>query len=134
MLKNPIIAYVSLESALHFWGISTQSTAILTCVTTDKSRYFRGKSFAINYRSIASKLYYGFVEKRTRYATYKIAEPEKALLDLVYLSLQEGFKPGLDEFDFNRIDRIKLDSYLGPYPTTVRAFLLPAIAGLPHVA
>jgi predicted transcriptional regulator of viral defense system len=127
-------SYVSLESALRFWGISTQSTAVLTCVTTEKPRYFKGKSFAINYRSIAPRLYSGFIEKRTRYATYKIAEPEKALLDFVYLSLQEGFKPSLDELDLTRLDRLKLNSYLSPYPTSVRAFLLPTLAGFPQAA
>jgi len=73
-------------------------------------------------------------KKHTRYATYNIAGPEKALLDLVYLSLQEGFKPGLDELDFSRIDRTKLSEHLALYPASVRAFLLPTLVGLSEVA
>jgi predicted transcriptional regulator of viral defense system len=125
-------AYVSLESALHFWGLSTQSTAVLTCVTTGKPYYFKGKSFAVKYRSISENLYWGFVQKRTRYGIYKIAEPEKALLDFVYLALQEGNKnPSLDELDFSRLDRKKLNRYLSRYPASVRKALLPELAGVP---
>ena len=128
-------SYVSLESALHFWGLSTQSTAVLTCVTPGKPYYFKGKSFAVKYRSIAEGLYWGFIQKRTRYGSYKIAEAEKALLDFVYLSLQEGYKrPGLDELDFSSLDRAKLNSYLNKYPKSVRKALLPELAGLPEAA
>jgi predicted transcriptional regulator of viral defense system len=128
-------SYVSLESALRFWGLSTQSTAVLTCVTTGKPYYFKGKSFAVKYRSITEGLYWGFVQKRTRYGSYKIAEPEKALLDFVYLSLQAGYKnPSIDELDFSRLDRKKLNKYLRKYPTSVRSVLLPELAGLPLAA
>jgi predicted transcriptional regulator of viral defense system len=127
-------SYVSLESALHHWGVSTQSTALLTCVTKDKPRDFNGKSFAISYRSISLKLFSGFVEKRTRYSKYRIAEPEKALLDWVYLCLQEGFAPSLDELNFQPIDRPKLLEYAKQYPNTVLNLLLPALALQPVAA
>jgi hypothetical protein len=79
--------------------------------------------------------YWGFIQKRTRYGRYNIAEPEKALLDFVYLSLQEGYKqPSLDELDFSRLDRSKLNDYLRKYPTSVRKALLPELAGLPLIA
>lgn len=127
-------SYLSLESALHHWGISTQATALLTCVTKDKSRDFNGKSFSISYRSISPKLFWGFIEKRTRYSKYRIAEPEKALLDWIYLCLQEGFAPSLDELDFKRIDRPKLLDYAKQYPSTVLKLLLPALALQPTAA
>jgi hypothetical protein len=47
----------------------------------------------------------GFVEKQTRYAKYRIAEPEKALLYWIYLLQQVGLKPALDEIDFKRSDK-----------------------------
>src|SRR6267142_4837601 len=112
-------SYISLESALWFWGISTQTTALLTCVTTGKPRDFNGKAFAISYRSIAPRLYSGFIEKHTRYGKYLIAEPEKALLDWIYLSLQEGYTPDLDELTFQPIDRPKLLETGKRYPRTV---------------
>jgi len=74
-------SYVSLESALRFWGVSTQIPAAVTCVTTGKPREYGSHSFRIVYRSISEKLFWGFTEQRTRYSRYRIAEPEKALLD-----------------------------------------------------
>src|SRR5216684_514252 len=124
-------AYISLESALRFWGISTQSTALLTCVTTGKPRDFNGKSFALSYRSIAPRLYSAFIEKHTRYGKYLIAEPEKALLDWVYLCLQGGYTPDLDELTFQPIDRPKLIETGKRYPRTVLNLLLPALAVQP---
>ena len=43
------------------------------------------------------QLYWGFIQKRTRYGSYQLAEPEKALLDSVYLALQDGIEPALDD-------------------------------------
>jgi predicted transcriptional regulator of viral defense system len=121
-------AYVSLESALRYWGISTQSPAVLTCVGLGKPREYRGESFALQYRTISPKLYWGFQEKQTRYGYYKLAEPEKALLDWIYLCLQEGVKPPVDELNMKPINRSKLIQYASRYPSTVLNFLVHAIA------
>ena len=121
-------SYVSLESALNHWGISTQSPVSLTCVTTGKPKEYRTPEFAITFRSISKHLYWGFVEKQTRYSKYRIAEPEKALLDWVYLSLQGGLKPYLDEIDFKPINKQKLAKYIDKYPGTVRNTLMNSLA------
>ena len=80
-------SYVSLESALSHWGLSTQSPLALTCVTTGAPKEYRTPEFSISFRTISDRLYWGFIEKQTRYSKYWIAEPEKALLDWIYLSL-----------------------------------------------
>ena len=116
-------AYISLESALAEWGISTQSPSGLTCVTTGFPRKFQSASVNIIYRHISESLYWGFEEKRTRYGTYKIAEPEKALLDWVYLQRQEGLPVALDELSLNAIDRKKLRKYAAKYPNSVQQTL-----------
>ncbi len=121
-------SYVSLESALHYWGTSTQTPLALTCVTTGKPREYRNASFAITFRSISPRLFWGFIEKQTRYAEYKIAEPEKALLDWVYLSLQEGLTPALEEVDFKTIKKQRLVAYAEKYPLSVSKRLLRPLA------
>jgi len=112
-------AYISLETALAEWGISTQSASALTCVTTGFPRTFRGSSVYIVYRHVGKKLYWGFEEKRTRHGSYRIAEPEKALLDWVYLQRQEGLPVALDELNFKVVDRKKLHRYARKYPHSV---------------
>jgi hypothetical protein len=73
-------------------------------------------------------LFWGFVEKQTRYSKYRIAEPEKALLDWIYLTLQSGLTPRLDEIELKSIDKRKLVKYAAKYPGTVRKTLLHSLA------
>ena len=113
-------AYISLESALAEWGISTQSPSALTCVTTGFPRKFRSASVRLVYRHISKNLFWGFEEKRTRRGSYKIAEPEKALLDWVYLQRQEGLPVALDELSLKPIDKKKLQKYALRYPNSVQ--------------
>ena len=121
-------SYVSLESALSHWGLSTQSSVALTCVTTGKPKEYRTPEFTIIFRTISKRLYWGFIEKQTRYSKYGIAEPEKALLDWIYLTLQAGLKPSLDEIEFKSIDKQKLAKYAVKYPGTVRNTLMHSLA------
>lgn len=113
-------AYISLESALVEWGISTQSPSSLTCVTTGFPRKFRTPSIRIIYRHIGKHLYWGFQDKRTRHGSYKIAEPEKALLDWIYLQRQEGLPVALDELNLKVTDKKKLLEYASSYPIPVQ--------------
>jgi predicted transcriptional regulator of viral defense system len=121
-------SYVSLESALNHWGLSTQSPVTLTCVTTGLPKEYRTPEFSISFRTISKRLYWGFIEKQTRYSGYWIAEPEKALLDWIYLSLKIGTKPSLDELDFKPVDKKKLVKYADKYPDTVRTVLAHSLA------
>ncbi len=121
-------AYVSLESALNHWGISTQTSVSLTCVTTDNAKEYRTPEFTISFRTISDRLFWGFVEKQTLYSKYRIAEPEKALLDWIYLTLQSGLTPRLDEIELKSIDKRKLAKYADKYPGTVRNTLMHSLA------
>jgi len=120
-------SYVSLESALSHWGVSTQSPVTLTCVTDGKPKQYRSTEFSIGFRKISKELFWGFIEKQTRYSKYRIAEPEKAILDWIYLSLQSGLTPHLDELVLKTIDRQRLLDYVAKYPTTVRNVLAHSI-------
>lgn len=113
-------AYVSLQTVLRDSGISTQVPVSLTCVTTEREAEFRSKSFAVVFKHISHKLYWGFVEKRTLYGSYKVAEPEKAILDWIYLARQNGQPADTDEFDISQINRGKLLDYSQKYPKPVR--------------
>jgi predicted transcriptional regulator of viral defense system len=121
-------AYVSLDSALREYGISTQDSRVLTCVTTGRPREFHGSTIHISYRGISEHLYWGFKRKKTRYGGYQIAEPEKALLDWIYLSLQGGLAPALDELNLRELSRRKLVEYAKRFPSTVLKHLFPALA------
>jgi predicted transcriptional regulator of viral defense system len=113
-------SYISLESALVDKGITSQSPSVLTCVTPGYPQSFRGRSVSIVYRKISAELYWGMEAKSTRYNKYFVAEPEKALLDWIYLSRQEGLPTALDELHLQFLDLAKLRDYADRFPGTVR--------------
>ena len=121
-------SYLSLETVLRDSGISTQSPTLLTCVTPGRPGDFRAKSVSISFRRISKNLFWGFQEKRTRYGKYNIAEPEKALLDWVYLRRQEGSTINTDEWNLQRLDRGKLLQYAARFPTPVKHQIIEAVA------
>jgi hypothetical protein len=108
--------------------ISTHSPVSLTCVTTDKPKEYRTREFAITLRLISEHLFRGFVEKQTRYSKYRFVEPEKALLDWVYLTLQSGLTPRLDEIELQSLVKQKLVKYANKYPGTVSKALTNSLA------
>jgi len=116
-------SYISLESALVEKGIINQSPSALTCVAPTHPQSYHSKSANIVYRKISPNLYWGFEEKNTRYNKYLIAEPEKALLDWIYLSRQEGLPTPLDEFQLQFLSVSKLRKYAEKFPRTVQQTL-----------
>jgi len=100
-------------------------------VTLGYPRTFSSRSVTIVYRKISQGLFWGFEPKQTRYNTYRIAEPEKALLDWIYLSRQEGLPTPLDEINLQFLDVSRLRSYAKRFPRTVdevvKEFLLDRI-------
>lgn len=120
-------SYVSLESALVEQGVISQSPAILTCVTTGYPKLFRSSSVTVSYRKISKDLYWGFDERRTRYNNYKIALPEKAFLDWIYLSRQEGLPTPLDEINLQFLNHQKLREFAEKFPRTVQNVVKQAL-------
>jgi predicted transcriptional regulator of viral defense system len=120
-------SYVSLSSALLEWGVSTQSPIGVTCVTTSRPRTIRTASLVIEFTRIRKELFWGSVERKGRYGVYKIAEPEKALLDWVYLGLQTGSSVHLDELHFEPLNLAKLVELGKKFPRSVFETILPTV-------
>lgn len=99
-------SYISLESALVDRGVANLNPSVLTCVTPSYPQRFQGRYVIIAYRKISPELYWGFEEETTRYNKYLIAEPEKALLDWIYLTRQEGLPTPLDEINLQFLSLI----------------------------
>ena len=121
-------AYLSLETVLRDSGVSMQSPRVLTCVTTGRPGDFRAKSLAIVFRGISRDLFWGFHEERTLYGKYNAADPEKALLDWVYLGRQTGTTIHTDELDLHQLDQNKLLRYASEFPGPVKHQILEAVA------
>jgi hypothetical protein len=120
-------SYISLDSALLEWGVSSQSPTGLTCVSKSKSLTIRSSSVVIEFRRINEDLFWGFTERKSRYGIYKIAEAEKALLDSVYLRLKSGLPLPLDELQLQRLNIPKLLELGKQFPRSVADAIIPTV-------
>ncbi|MFH1232938.1 MAG: hypothetical protein V1651_03710 [Patescibacteria group bacterium] len=105
-IYNP--SYFSFEWALGYYNILSQKTYSLTLATAKRSRKFNASEKNIIYRHIQPKLYWGYIIKDK----YLIAEPEKAFLDLAYLSLNGYAKFDIEEMNMDLLNKKKIKTYL----------------------
>jgi predicted transcriptional regulator of viral defense system len=79
-------SYISLHSALSFHGIIPESVIQITSVTSLKTAYFVNLFGEFSYKTIKKELMYGYdLKTMSDGRTLQIADPEKALSDLLYL-------------------------------------------------
>ncbi len=79
-------SYISLESALSFHGFIPDRISDITCITTRKTASFNNIFGKFTFRTIRPHVFRGFIRiKETWGGTFLMAEPEKAIVDLLYL-------------------------------------------------
>ncbi len=79
-------SYVSLHTALAFYGMIPEAVVQITSVTTLKTANFSNDFGEFSYKNIREKLMFGYDLKPIADGrTLQLAMPEKALLDLLYL-------------------------------------------------
>ncbi|NPV14034.1 hypothetical protein HPY86_03775 [candidate division WOR-3 bacterium] len=83
-------SYVSTTYALGFYDLIPEKVADVTSVTTKKTAKFINPLGTFVYQHLKPELFFGFTEVKdeNRFPVF-IAEPEKALLDLIYLNLED---------------------------------------------
>jgi len=110
LLANAAIlpSYVSLESALNFYGILPQFPYTITSITLGRNASFalNGKSF--EYFHLSPDLFWGYIKNKD----FLIAAPEKAILDTLYFCFKDLRKTNLDEWDFSSVNKNVLKKYL----------------------
>ena len=100
--------YLSFVSALHLYGIIEQIPQTITLASTGHTRTIRTKLGAFFVHKIAPSFFKGFDWYRGS-GSFLIAEPEKALIDCLYISARKkkqfGYFPELHfpkSFSFNK--------------------------------
>ena len=124
-LKEPFIlsnfiytpSYISLETALNYYGIIPDIPFAVTSATINKTKTLKTEKYGVfYYYHLKSTLFFGFypvlVEKNY---SYNIALPEKALFDYFYLKAKkidspEGFIEEMrlslpENFNFSKIKK-----------------------------
>jgi len=115
-------SYVSLHTALAFYGMIPEAVVQITSVCPLKTVDFNNDFGSFSYKSVHSRLMFGYDLKPIADGrTVQLASPEKALLDLLYLypfyntEIElEGLR--LDE-DFMQedFDRQRMEEYVGQF-------------------
>jgi len=79
-------SYISLHSALAFYGMIPEAVVQITSVTSLKTASFSNDFGEYSYKSVQKELMFGYdLKPITDGQTLYLAKPEKALLDLLYL-------------------------------------------------
>ena len=96
-------SYISLHTALSFYGIIPESVVQITSVTSLKTESFSNDFGEFSYKNFKENLMFGYdLKPLENKSIIKIASPEKAILDLLYLypfynSVQEMRELRFDE-------------------------------------
>jgi predicted transcriptional regulator of viral defense system len=83
-LTAPYPSYVSLQSALHHYGMISQIPSILYAVSPARTRTFATPMGKVSIHHIDPSFFFGF--RPTEGGPAKVATPEKALIDFLYLN------------------------------------------------
>src|SRR5690606_24272181 len=115
-------SYVSLHTALAFYGIIPEAVVQFTSVTSLKTASFKNAFGTYSYHSLKATLMFGYdLKPLPDKRSLLLASPEKALLDLLYLypfynTQEELLELRLDE-DFleDELNRDRLQDYLSKF-------------------
>jgi predicted transcriptional regulator of viral defense system len=88
LVANRIYApsYISLESGLAYYRLIPEAVYMITSATSLKTHTFKTPLASFSYRHIKPELFFGYKFIDVNGQLCKIAEPEKLLLDHLYLN------------------------------------------------
>jgi predicted transcriptional regulator of viral defense system len=121
-------SYVSLEKALSIYGLIPEMVYAITLVTPKTTRAYKTKAGNYIFRHVKPALFFGYRQQQGRSRAYLLAEPEKALLDLLYLNRIKDAS-GLGSLRINwrtageLINKDKFRKYLAKYSSKAMALI-----------
>ena len=115
-------SYISLHTALSFYGIIPEAVVQITSVTSLKTAIFKNDFGEYSYKTVKNDLMFGYdLKQHLNNTALKFAKPEKAILDLLYLypfynTVQEMSELRLDEdFLHDDLDMDKIKEYTAKF-------------------
>ncbi|MCK4678929.1 MAG: hypothetical protein KAT48_12415 [Bacteroidales bacterium] len=93
-------SYITLETALSYYGLIPEGVFTLISISTKKTYSIDSPIGSFEYHNVKPTLFFGYQLVRLNGYTIKIAEPEKAILDYLYLR-----KPA----DYETIEALRID-------------------------
>lgn len=95
-------SYVSFTSALSYYSVTSQQLqGIIESAAQKRTKTINTQSVTFNYLILKKELYNNFVFTNE----FFIATPEKALVDIIYLSSMNRYQCDFEAIDFKKIDK-----------------------------
>ena len=113
-------SYVSMEKALSVYGLIPEMVYSITMITPRTTRSYKTKIGSFIFRHVKPDLFFGYKQSQGKSRAYLLAEPEKALLDVLYLNRIRDAS-GLESLRLNwrlaaeLINKKKFKEYLDKY-------------------
>lgn len=108
-------SYLSFESALSRYGILSQIPYTLTFATTKRSKKITLGTREVEYRQLKKEYFFGYILDNGIY----IAEPEKALLDQMYMISKGKMSSDMNEWSLATLKKSKFLRYSKSFPMTL---------------
>lgn len=102
-------SYVSLQSALAFYGLIPEIVNITVSITAGRPERLETPLGIFEFRHIKSNLLFGYQMTDLVGQSTLVATPEKALLDLVYLQPRGESSKYVHELRLQNLDHLDLD-------------------------
>lgn len=124
VIRNP--SYLSMEYALSRHGVLSQNVFTYTLVTTKLPYTFHSGDRVFEYHQMKRSLFWGYHSE----GMVLIAEPEKALLDFLYVRLARGREMArstidslVDDLYIENLDRDRLSLYSNKFDGVTRSYI-----------
>lgn len=102
-------SYISLTSALSYYGITTQQLQnVIESISLKRSKVQIVKNIQFRYYKVKNSFYTGFRMNNN----YFIAQPEKAFADAVYLTSIGKYSVDFESIDFKKLNSTKVAGFL----------------------
>lgn len=95
-------SYISLESALSYYGLIPEAVYATTSVTTKKTAHFENYYGRFSYHHCKISLYGDYIEIKDEFGyTVKMASKERAIIDFLYFKTPKLAQTHTDIFDLS---------------------------------
>jgi len=115
LVQSP--SYISLMTALDFYGITTQMQRdFFESVAMKRTKELHVDGSVFRYSKITGSLYFGFRKEKQ----FFIATPEKALLDALYLMSYGRYALDIAALDIEKFDPNEIKHLVAEFPLKTR--------------
>ena len=97
-------SYISLETALNYYGILIQTPYIISSITTRRNKLIKQQEKEFIFFHLKGDYFFDYIKEKD----FLIATPEKALIDTIFFNSIRKLKTDLSELVLEQINKKRL--------------------------